>query len=465
MTQLWAWQTGAVEFSTDPWKTHGCIYDMGMGTGKSLCVIETAKRLRSRRMLIVGPKATVSENAWGKQFRQHGDPNLQWLLLNKGSAAKKAEQVKASLRKADAHGVPCAHVINYESLWIKGFAPTALTAGYDLVVFDESHKIKGPRSKASLFAHKLARSVRGKGGRSLLLTGTLMPHSPLDIWAQMRALNPDEFGMSFTRFRARYAVMGGFENRQVLKYVNMDELQDRLRPYIYRVSADVLQFDDPLVTTVTVDLPPAAKRAYLSMERDLVAEVGAGVVTAANGLVKLLRLQQFTSGYMKLDDDAEVTEMHSAKEDALKEIFEGTMQEPVVIFGQFVGDLLTTKRAAEKTGRGYYELSGRINELDDWDRVARASGSPAPVIGVQIASGGTGIDLTAAGIAVYLSTGFNGGNFLQSQARIDRPGRKPIVRYIYVEAAGSVDELVRRGRASRKTLVASVLDALTAQNS
>src|SRR3546814_13458680 len=69
---------------------------------------------------------------------------------------------------------------------IKRFTP-------DLIVIDESHRIKGASSNASRTAARLTRLVP----RRLILTGTVMPHSPLDVWAQWRCLEQ----MAFTEPR------------------------------------------------------------------------------------------------------------------------------------------------------------------------------------------------------------------------------------------------------------------------
>src|SRR3546814_3629375 len=53
---------------------------------------------------------------------------------------------------------------------IKRFTP-------DLIVIDESHRIKGASSNASRTAARLTRLVP----RRLILTGTVMPHSPMDV--------------------------------------------------------------------------------------------------------------------------------------------------------------------------------------------------------------------------------------------------------------------------------------------
>ena len=466
MTQLWTHQQQAVDFAMGcrEQRRHGTLLAMGMGTGKSACALEVANRTGARRMLIVGPKAVVSQNAWGSQFMQHGGGRFRYALLNKGNGQVKVREAQRTLSQATAHGRVCALVVNYESLWREPLA-SWVTGEFkpDLLVLDESHRIKSPRGKASRFvSEKLATGVRRRDGFTLELTGTPMPHSPLDTWAQFRAIDPEVLGPSFVRFRSRYAVMGGYENRQVLRFQRLDELQERMAPFTFRVSSDVLEFDEPIVATVQVALPPDVRRAYKSMEDDLVAQLEIGEVTAANGLVKLLRLQQFTSGAARVDDTEEVQVIHTAKEDALLEVLEDSMQEPVVVFGQFNHDQDVTHRAAERCGvtRPSFELSGRVNELETWDQMSRAGVTPAPVLAVQIASGGTGINLTAAGLGVYLSTGFNMGQFDQSLARLNRPGRQPLVRFLHIEAADSIDTRVRAVLRSRANLVDGVLNAL-----
>src|SRR3546814_7696904 len=80
----------------------------------------------------------------------------------------------------------------------------------DLIVIDESRRIKGASSNASRTAARLTRLVP----RRLILTGTVMPHSPMDVWAQWRFLEPMAFNepsphgglkeMPFGKFEERY---------------------------------------------------------------------------------------------------------------------------------------------------------------------------------------------------------------------------------------------------------------------
>src|SRR5207302_255726 len=83
-----------------------------------------------------------------------------------------------------------AFVLNYDSAWRSPFAEWALKQKWDLVVADEIHRCKAPGGKASRFLARLGKAARFRLG----LSGTPMPHSPLDVYAYYRFLDPRIFG-------------------------------------------------------------------------------------------------------------------------------------------------------------------------------------------------------------------------------------------------------------------------------
>jgi SNF2 family DNA or RNA helicase len=189
----------------------------------------------------------------------------------------------------------------------------------------------------------------------------------------------------------------------------------------------------------------------------LIAEVRSGEVTAANALVKLLRLQQITGGYIRTDDGHEV-QIDSAKMNLLRDVLEDIdPQEPVVVFCRFHKDLEAVNRVADETGRRSLELSGRMDELKQWQA------GEAPVLAVQIDSGGVGVDLTRARYSIYYSLGFSLGSYEQSLARIHRPGQTRPVEYIHLLAQDTVDEQVMAALARRSDVVNSVLQQMKGQ--
>ncbi|MGC8793984.1 MAG: SNF2-related protein [Bryobacteraceae bacterium] len=315
------------------------------------------------------------------------------------------------------------------------------------------HRLKAPGGKASRYVARLGQVARFKLG----LSGTPMPHSPLDVYAYFRFLDPTIFGSSFHRFRQHYAVLGGYQNHQVVGYRNLDELNRKFYSITFPCGKEVLDLPPEVHVTYTCRLGPEALGVYRSLERDLIAEIAAGEITAANALVKLLRLQQITGGYIRTDDGHDI-QIDSAKMNLLRDVFEDLdAQEPVVVFCRFHRDLDAVNRVAEEGGRRSLELSGRTDELQRWQA------GEAPVLAAQIDSGGLGVDLTRARYAIYYSLGFSLGSYEQSLARVHRPGQRRPVEYIHLVAEGTVDEKVMAALARRADVVNTVLQQLKGQ--
>jgi SNF2 family DNA or RNA helicase len=189
------------------------------------------------------------------------------------------------------------------------------------------------------------------------------------------------------------------------------------------------------------------QRLYSEMADEFIADLAGGHITASNALSRLLRLQQITSGYGRLEDGTNV-EVDTSKQKVLEDILTDIGNEPVVVFTRFIHDLDVVHRTAAKVGVPSYEVSGRRKDLPEW-----TSG----VLAVQIQAGGLGLDLTMARYAVYYSLGFSLGDYSQSMARLHRPGQSRPVEYIHILASGTVDETVMDALARREAVIDHIL--------
>ena len=439
MTTSWQHQREALAFVKDK---PGSMLAMEMGTGKSKVAIDLMNTHGYRRVLIICPLSVVS-SVWPGEFAKHSTTRWDVVPLNHSSSVKARQaQAKAALLESERVAV----VINYESVWREPFGSWARKQPWDLVVLDEAHRIKSPGGVASRYCSRLSDRVPQR----LALTGTPMAHSPLDIYAQYRALDKSIYGTSYTRFKARYAVMGGWSNAQVVDYQNQEELTAKFYGIAYRVNAaDVLDLPPLLSVIRTCELGPQARKLYRTLERDFVAHMEEGRITAANALARLLRLQQVTSGYGRTEDGRDV-EVDTTKANLLYELLEDIGSEPVVVFARFKHDLEAAHKAAQRLELSSYEISGARKELSLWNE-------NGGVLAVQIQSGGLGIDLTKARYAIYYSLGFSLGDYLQSMARLHRQGQERPVEIIHLVAAGTVDEKVMAALAAREQIVESIM--------
>lgn len=481
--ELWPHQRQAIARAM---MARGFMVAMGMGSGKSRVAVEVAERSNATKVLILCPRSVV--DVWPTQFATHsfrvwsvwaGECYGPRGLRANPSTVQKAVALAQVLGYAYS-AMPVAAVVNYEAAIQPTLADMLLGVEWDLVILDESHRLKKPGGKASLLAFRIAKRVRANHGRALALTGTPMPHSPLDLYAQYRALDETVLGTSYSAFRQHYGqplvkfvrtdgtpvymtVPG--TNQPIYAGVRSDrqaELTTRIAPLMFQVDADELDRTLGLLEPVdqhrTVTLAAPTWRVYRDLERHLIAEIDGGVCTASNAMVKVLRLAQAVNGFAVDADTHQARQImapHPEKSVVLADVLEDLdIHEPVVVFCRFHHDLDEVKRIAESQGREYGELSGRNRD----GMTDRATMHPrVDVLGAQLKAGGLGVDLTRARHAIYFSLDFSLADYLQTRKRLHRPGQAHRVVYTHLIAAGTVDESIYGALRRREEVVTTVL--------
>ena len=448
-TKPWRHQVAAYDFCREHFAAghNGILLAMGMGTGKSLVACMLTLGLDARRVLIACPLRVVP--VWLSQFERHVSAPVVILGLDEdaGSVANKRALAEDKMRLAEARGVPFVCVINYDSAWREPFAEWAEKQSWDLVIADEAHRLKAPGGKASLFFKRLRPHARVR----VAMTGTPMPHGLTDVYAVARFTDPTIYGPSFSAFRQKYCVMGGYQKKQITGYQHLDEFEELLSGFTFRVGKEVLDLPPETHVTYHCELSPDAQRIYRDLEEDFVAQVREDVVTAANAMVKLLRLQQVTGGVVPTDDGT-VHRVDNAKQELLADTLEDIgNDEPVVVFCRFHADLDAVHEAAKTSGYQSLELSGRRDELKRWQD------GEAQVLAVQISAGGVGVDLTRARYSIYYSLSFSLGEYDQALSRVHRPGQTRPVEHIHLVVRNTVDVKILRALEKRAEVVQSIL--------
>lgn len=405
-----------------------------MGTGKTVITIAAAGALyaggRISKMLVVCPKSIVG--VWEAEFAKFADYEYKVAVLE-GDSIKKAD----TLRHMGGDGLQVA-VVNYESAWrleaeIAKWKP-------DFIVCDESSKIKNPQAKQARALHNLGKAAKFKA----ILTGTPITNSPLDFFSQYKFVDADVFGASFYSFRARYAIIGGYGNHQIVGYKNMAELVRKAHSIAFRIRIeDAVELPDKIDEVRAVELERNAKAIYKSIDEDSYAELMQGEVTTRNVLTRLLRLSQCTGGFIRDDVDSIIQEVSRAKLDALDDILDEceSAGKKAVVFARFVPEINAIERLLKKRGTAYSVIHGGIT--DRAEQVARFQTDPEVKVFVgQLQTTGMGLTLTAANVAIFYSLDFSFANYEQSRARIHRIGQTQKCLYIHLVAKGTVDEKV-----------------------
>lgn len=429
-----------------------CAADMG--TGKSLAALDG---LRDDRVILVICPVAVGP-AWVAQV-ERWDPDRKVFAAFDGTAIKRYAALQAGL----AHDGRVLIVTNYDWFW-RGLPMKALLSQalkIDAIVADESHRIKSPSARNSRALHQLASAA--KRAARVCLTGTPMPLGPQDAYGQMRFLDDTVFGTNYRAFLSRFFFTDPVYPSRILGRRNETEFQRLLKPLFLRVKADdVLDLPPAMHEVIPVELPPEVAEKYAQVEKQIRVEIQNGECDLSNGMVRLLRLQQATSSYLGTDLGERSLEEIPAKFRAIEDrLADLDQSEPIAIFAVFRHDLAQARALAARIGRVYSEVSGSEKSLAEF-QAGRSN-----FIALQIQSGGAGIDLTKCGdrpcrYVFYVSTGFNGGDYEQSLARVRRPGQTSAwVRYYHLVARGTIDEVVAKSLEGKRRVVEDVLSALS----
>lgn len=451
--QIAAYNTVGTIFNlwTSP-KSAGAGLYMEQGTGKTLTTIAVAGTMFLdgviNKMLVVAPSSVVP--VWPNEFESFADFPHQCRVLE-GTGAKRTELLNTW--KPDPSVLQVA-VINYESTWRIGDA--LLKWKPDLVVLDESQRIKSPGAKQSKFAHKLGRVTPYR----LILTGTPVSQGPLDFFSQLKFADPSILGSSYFALKSRYAIMGGYKDHQIIGYKNLPELTKKVHSIGFRVTkAEALDLPDEVDQIRYCSLEGKAKRMYQQLVKTSVAEISdSKMIVTQNVLTKLLRLSQFSGGFYAEAGEKPI-QVSNAKLNLLEEVLEDLGDQKVVIFARFLAEIQAIKGLLESRGTRYQFIDGSVPLSERGAVVEEFQKDPdCKVFIAQIQTAGLGVTLHAANVAIFYSLDYSYANLDQAKARLHRIGQKNTVTYLYLITKGTVDEKIFKILSKKEDVAKLIVD-------
>ena len=201
-----------------------------------------------------------------------------------------------------------------------------------VVICDESHRIKKPTARRSKAIHRL-----GSAEYTICLTGTPTGNRKIiDLWSQFKFIKPDLLDRTFTEHKHRYGIWGGSNGFILFKTKNEKVLAKKIAPYTIRIKKTGLP--EKNFIRYPVRFPEEAKTIYKQMEEEFVAYVSGQFVVASIALTKLIKLSQISGGFIKNEKKEDIP-IHRAKLNALQEILEDLTESGVtrvVIFARYI---------------------------------------------------------------------------------------------------------------------------------
>lgn len=358
----------------------------------------------------------------------------------------------------------------------------------DLIVVDESHIIKSAEANISKALYQFGQLAP----RRIILTGTVTPHSPLDVYGQFRFLAPwtfsDMYGEKFTRkplrmsreqrasikpwpwgrFKNRYSLSGGFEGREIKGFINLDELNDRVAERSMVVlKKDALDLPPETDIDVHVSLSAAESKAYKEMLDDLAAELADGsLLEAPNALAKIMKLRQITAGFVRDTESGITHTLGDSKIKAVKEIASTQLigENRLVVFAYFKSECAALAEALKVKGTTVEVITGKTKAKDRLairQRFGDVSGNPGRMILVaQARTMSLSVnELITAQHSIFASMSERRDDWIQARGRLHRNGQKGShVTHWNVYVPETVDQIMLDRHKDRGDLEKALLD-------
>tara|TARA_Y100000310_G_scaffold160698_2_gene160478 strand:+ start:1585 stop:3120 length:1536 start_codon:yes stop_codon:yes gene_type:complete len=342
-----------------------------------------------------------------------------------------------------------------------------------LYILDEADRIKTPGAKRAI-------SIQASGKYAVVrraLTGTPITKAPFDVYTQMKFLDPDfwkrtPYGLSdFADFKAFFGTWKEMPTgRRTSKgkmimfpkcagYRNLDILRELIQGHSSRYLKDeVLDLPPKFYTSRQFDMTSEQWKLYRELRDDGLTFWGPDeeyLTRTSEAMVKLLRFQQITCGYLpnELDEEGDsLVEIPGGNPRIrlMQELAEHTPHSGI-IWARFTRDIELILEALGEDN--CYRYDGKVSE-DDRSRARKGfqNGDRQWFVG-NAAAGSDGITLTRAKTCYYYNNSFKYRDRKQSEDRCHRYGQDgaPVdghegnhVLYTDIQASGTVDTKITK---------------------
>lgn len=467
---------------------------MAMGTGKSSVVVtrlcaDAIRNLsgKSYKVLIVCPK-NVRMN-WVDEIEKFKTCDGRTTVI-RGGALDRVKCLIDAFSELKSNEKFTAVVVAYDSM--VRMVPALRGVEWDLAVLDEGHYIKSSKTKR---AHG-AMELRDISKKRMLLTGSPITNTPLDLYSQLEFLGKGFSGFrSFAAFAKFYGVFAKNEQTGMSKLIafqNMPFMKERLARYSFIITKEQALPNLPAKVhdVIEVQMSVEQTKVYEDLRDTLAAEIenqlnNAGdnaALVVTNVLVKLLRLAQITSGFLPLQEEIlqENGEYKLQKDvyrfdpnpkleslvEALKEDFAESDNNKSIVWACWVQDIKQIRARLELEGINCVTYYGQTKDEDRENAIKSFNTDPNCRVFIgNAAAGGTGVNLlgydarvngdseTNCNHVYYYSQDWSAVKRAQSEDRAHRRGTRAPVRITDLCVPNSIDEEIR-ARVLKKRIMA-----------
>jgi superfamily II DNA or RNA helicase len=415
-----------------------------MGLGKTVQVLAHLRAVKATETgsrnpsLVVCPSSLVFN--WEAEARKF-TPELRVLAIHGADRHKLFAEMPKSDLVITSYALLRRDAEHYRSL------------EFDTVTLDEAQHIKNRQTQNA----QAVKTVRAR--HKLILTGTPMENSVLDLWSLFAFLMPGYLGVA-DDFRQRYEIPITRDRDAQTQ----TRLARRLRPFVLRrrkrdVAADL---PEKIEQISFCELNPEQRTVYQQVleagRREVIDAVNTQGLAGSRMVVltALLRLRQICCDLrlLKIVESANVSGKVELFNELLEEVLDGGHR--VLVFSQFTSMLALLREELSVQEIGFAYLDGsttdRARVVDQFQRDAAL-----PVFFISLKAGGVGLNLTGADTVIHFDPWWNPAVEAQATDRAHRIGQKKIVTSYKLITRGTVEEKILNLQTRKRALTQGLL--------
>ncbi|WMN07664.1 DEAD/DEAH box helicase [Marivirga arenosa] len=418
----------------------GCLADdMGLGkTVQTLAMLQSEKENgRTNANLLIMPTSLIYN--WQSEAEKF-TPDLKIFVYTGTNRIKDSKQFEDYDLILTSYGITRLDIdILSEFL-------------FNYIILDESQAIKNPDSHIAKAVKKL------KSRRKLVLTGTPVENSTMDLWSQMSFVNPGLLGNK--KFFKDEFVTPIEKKRDEHK---SQKLATLIKPFILRrhKSQVATELPDKIenihysgMTTMQEEKYEEVKNYFRDMILDEIEKKGirSSQMILLQGLTQLRQI----ANHPKLTD----TEYQgdSGKMEDVTHMLSSIISKghKILVFSQFVKHLALFKDYLERSHIKYAYLDGTTKDRQKQVKLFQES-DDIPVFLISLKAGGLGLNLTAADYVFLLDPWWNPAIEQQAVDRAHRIGQKQQVFTYKFITKNSVEEKILALQQKKLTLARDLI--------
>lgn len=321
---------------------------------------------------------------------------------------------------------------------------------WDLVIVDESHRIKERKSQQTKAVWSLSRRAK----KRLILSGSPQGNGMEDYYAQLKFIRPDLFP-TWESFERQYLIIqdrwiAGREDPfpEIVGYKNQEYFKELLASISFRVTRDEVSKVKTRVRNRKYSIPwsSESRSLYDILDTKLYFEVQEGLVSAAHVLTKGLKLHQICGGFVK-DDEKQLQVVGQDKLNKLWELIDGPLQGcSIAIVAQYKAEMDAIAQGLSVRGITFAQVRGK-HQYDPKDRSQ---------VTILHPSSGEAIQLAHHNHMIIYSMGHSYLKWAQFKDRIVLVDT-PQVIYHYLLMQESMDEVIYQAVIEKKKASEAIL--------